>query len=114
MPVSDGYIEHVKDLLQDFPPLRVKRMFGGAGVYSGNLFFAILVDDELYLKADDLNRAHYEAQGLQPFTFTMKGGRSATMSYYPVPVDVLEDPDLLRDWVRMALHAAHRAKRAAH
>ncbi|MGF1612862.1 MAG: TfoX/Sxy family protein [Gammaproteobacteria bacterium] len=110
MPVSDKYINYVQDLLQDFAPLRVKRMFGGAGVYSGNLFFAIIADDELYLKVDHQNRTDYEAQGLQPFTYMMKGGKTATMSYYPLPADVLEDTDGLRDWVRKALAAAHRAK----
>ena len=113
MSVSDGYIEYVKELLQDFAPLRIKRMFGGAGVYSGNLFFAILADDELYLKVDDLDRADYEAQGLLPFTFKMKSGRRGTMSYYPVPADVQEDPDVLGDWVRKALDAARRGKRGA-
>lgn len=111
MPVSDEYIAYVKDLLREFTPLRVKRMFAGAGVYSGDLFFAIIVDDELYLKVDDENRADYEAHGLAPFTFARKGGKRATMSYYPVPAEVLEDAELLHDWVREALHAAYRAKR---
>ena len=42
MAVSEHYIEFIQDLLADFEPLRIKRMFGGAGVYSGDLFFAIL------------------------------------------------------------------------
>jgi TfoX/Sxy family transcriptional regulator of competence genes len=42
MSVSDGYIAYVRDLLAPFEPLRVKRMFGGAGIYSADLFFAIL------------------------------------------------------------------------
>ena len=42
MPVTDGYIEFVRDLLGSFEPLRVKRMFGGAGVYSADVFFAII------------------------------------------------------------------------
>jgi TfoX/Sxy family transcriptional regulator of competence genes len=47
MPVSEHYIAFVQDLLTDFEPLRIKRMFGGAGIYSGDLFFAILVEDAL-------------------------------------------------------------------
>jgi DNA transformation protein len=113
VPVSDHYIDYVKDRLQDFAPLRVKRMFEGAGVYSGGLFFAILVDDELYLKVDDENQADYQAQGLQPFTVTMNAGKTAAVSYYPVPAAVPEDADLLGDWVRKALDAASRAKCAA-
>ena len=32
MPVTDSYMEFVKELLAEFAPLRIKRMFGGAGV----------------------------------------------------------------------------------
>jgi len=69
MPVSAHYIEFIQDLLGDFEPLRIKRMFGGAGVYSGDLFFAILAEDTLYLKVDDGNRGGYEALGIQPFAY---------------------------------------------
>ena len=111
MPVTDSYMEFVKELLAEFAPLRIKRMFGGAGVYSGELFFAILVEDELYLKVDDVSRADYERRGLRPFTYEMKNGRTATMSYYPVPADVLEEVEELSRWVRGALEAAKRGKR---
>lgn len=111
MPVTDSYMGFVKELLAEFEPLRIKRMFGGAGVYSGELFFAILVEDELYLKVDDTTRRDYERHGLQPFTYEMKNGRTATMSYYPVPAEVLEDPDELPRWVGGALDAARRGKR---
>ena len=59
MPVSEHSIAFVQDLLADFAPLRIKRMFGGAGIYSADLFFAILAEDNLYLKVDDGNRAAY-------------------------------------------------------
>jgi DNA transformation protein len=114
MPVSAHYIEFIHDLLADFEPLRIKRMFGGAGVYSGDLFFAILAEDTLYLKVDDGNRREYEALGIQPFSYVRKDGRMATMSYYPVPAEILDNPDALAPWVRQAMDAAQRgaAKRA--
>jgi len=111
MPVSDEYIAFVKDLLADLGPLRVKRMFGGAGIYSGELFFAILADDVLYLKVDEANRADYEARRLKPFSYRMKNGRVATMSYYPLPAEVLEDPVELKEWALKAVEAAARSLR---
>lgn len=111
MAVSDDYIAYVLDLLNGLGPLRSKRMFGGAGVYCGELFFAILVDDELYLKVDDGNRGDFERLGIRPFTYEMKNGRTATMGYYPVPADVLEDPDSLAEWANKALEAARQSKR---
>ncbi len=109
MPVSAGYIDFVRDLLAHFEPLRIRRMFGGAGVYSGELFFAILVDDTLYLKVDDVTRADYEARGLSPFRYRSKQGKTMTMGYYPLPAEVLEDPEELRAWATRAVEAAERA-----
>ena len=111
MPVTDGYIEFVRDLLGSFEPLRVKRMFGGAGVYSADVFFAIVADDALYLKVDDRTRSGYESRGLRPFAYRMKNGRTATMSYYPVPPEVLDDPEALDTWAREAMEVAKRAAR---
>lgn len=108
MPVSEHYIEFIHDLLADFEPLRIKRMFGGAGVYSGELFFAILAEDTLYLKVDDGNRGGYEALGIQPFSYVKRDGRLATMSYYPVPSEILDSPDALAPWARQAIDAAQR------
>jgi DNA transformation protein len=114
MTVSNDYIAYVLDQLNGLGTLRVKRMFGGAGIYCDELFFAILVDDELYFKVDEHNRNDYERLSLKPFTFLMKKDRKATMSYYPVPVDVLEDSDRLAEWAGKALEAAQRVKRNSH
>jgi DNA transformation protein len=109
MRVSDDYIAYVRDLLRAFEPLTTRRMFGGVGVYSGERFFALLADDQLYLKADDGNRPDFEREGLAPFSYTRKDGRPATMSYYPPPAAAQDNPEALRPWVEGALAAAGRA-----
>jgi DNA transformation protein len=109
MPVSDEYQSHVRELLAPFEPLRLKRMFGGVGIYSDDLFFGILAEDQLYLKTDAVNRPDFERLGLQPFTHTRKDGRSIAMSYFPPPADALDDPEGLAVWVKSALSAARRA-----
>jgi DNA transformation protein len=107
MSVSDEFLEYVRDQLRDLGDLRVKRMFGGAGLYCGETFFSILVDDRLYLKVDDSSRGDYEVRGLAPFSYSRKDGRVMVMrSYCPVPADVLEDPAALVQWARKALNAA--------
>jgi DNA transformation protein len=108
MTVSEPYLAFAQDVLAPLAPLRIKRMFGGAGVYSGEVFFAILADDTLYLKADARSRDAYEARGLRPFTYTRKDGRAAHLSYYPLPADILEDPEALVAWAREAVAAAQR------
>ena len=83
-------------------------MFGGVGLYSGELFFALIADDTLYFKADESTRPEFEARGMGPFRpFGDEGG---TMQYYQVPEDLLEDPEALRPWAEKAVDVARRKK----
>lgn len=110
MAVSEDYVDYVRELLAWVTGLGSKRMFGGVGMSSEGVSFAVLIDDTLYLKADDRNRPMFEAGGAEIFSF-QRQGKTQTMSYWSVPGDVLEDPDLLRQWAETALDAAFRAKR---
>lgn len=113
MPVTDSFIEYAKDLFAPFGEISVRKMFGGAGVYCDGVFFAIIVDDEIFLKADDISRPEFEALGLEPFRFEMKDGRVESMSYYNPPEDIFDDADELKRWTDMALGAAYRARKPA-
>ena len=109
MAVSQGYQTFVLDQLRRvLPGVRAKRMFGGVGLYADELFFALIDDDVLYLKVDDETRHDFEQRGLGPFQPFGEG--SATMQYYPLPEDLLEDPEALRPWAESAVAVARRAK----
>ena len=112
MPVSASYAAFIEELLAPFGEIKIRKMFGGGGVYCDDLFFAIIGDDDLWLKVDDVTRAHFEAAGLEPFTFEMKDGRSASMSYYNAPEEIYDDHDALKEWATRALDAASRAAKA--
>ncbi len=107
MPVSADYQAFVLEQLGQVTPVRSRRMFGGLGVYAGDLFFALVDDDRLYLKVDDVTRPDFVAAGSGPFRPYGDGGEE--MSYYEVPADALEDVDELRGWVRKAIEVAGRA-----
>ena len=110
MAVSADYLTFVLDQLRRvLPDVRARRMFGGAGLYSGELIFALVDDDMLYFKVDGETRPDYEARGLRPFQPFGEG--TATMQYYPLPEDLLEDPEALRPWSEAAVAVARRAKR---
>jgi DNA transformation protein and related proteins len=104
MAVSPEYQAYVLEQLERVAPVRARRMFGGVGLYSEDLFFALLDDDRLYFKVDDTNRPDYEALGQQPFDPFKDGVR--LMQYYEVPADLIEDPDDLRPWLDKALAVA--------
>ena len=112
MPVTDSFVEFVLEQLDSLGPLTPKRMFGGVGLYAGDLFFALVADDVVYLKADDSTRGALEAAGarpFQPYPDRPRGG--GTMQYYSVPVAVLEDSDSLTAWAIRSVAVA-RAQRA--
>jgi DNA transformation protein len=109
--VTPEFGAFVLDQLARVPQLRSKRMFGGIGIYSGDAFFAILAADELFFKVDDSNRSAYQAAGSEPFRPV--ANRPVTMSYWRVPLEVLEDAGELATWALAAIRAAGNSAREA-
>jgi DNA transformation protein and related proteins len=104
-----GLVDHCLELLAPLGAVRAKRMFGGHGVYIDELFIAIVAFDRLYLKVDTVTKLHFEAAGCKPFVYDGKGS-PITMSYWTVPAEAMESPDLMQPWARLAIDAALRAR----
>src|ERR1700704_5199127 len=112
MPVSASFRTFVvEQLSRVLPQVRARSMFGGVGIYAGNVFFALIADDTLYFKVDDSNRADFESRGMSPFR--PYGDEGESMQYYEVPHDFLEDAEALRPWAERAraVAAAKKGKR---
>ncbi|HYO46476.1 MAG TPA: TfoX/Sxy family protein [Gemmatimonadota bacterium] len=104
--MSPEFRAFVEDQIGRVMPVRSRPMFGGLGLYSGDLFFAVVDDDVLYFKVDDVTRPRYEKRRMRPFNpmgTPMNG-------YWQVPAGVLEDVEELASWVREAVEVAGRAK----
>lgn len=108
MSVDPAFLEHVRDLLAGLGFIRVKRMFGGAGLYADEVFLAVAMDDVLYLKVDELNRAAFEAAGARPFSFEKSDGSVVDLSYWAIPEPAMDDPDEALRWARLAVEAGRR------
>jgi DNA transformation protein and related proteins len=102
-------IELCLELLAPLGQVRARRMFGGHGVYAGELFVAILSDEQLFLKTDDLTRPAFEAAGGLPFVYEARGRRVA-LSFWAPPPDALDSPHAMAPWGRLAVAAAGRAR----
>lgn len=106
--MGSAFVEHLKDVFATLGTIAVRPMFGGHGVYFQDVMFALVVDDTLYLKTDSGNVQHFETQGLGPFEYTGKDGRTVRMSYHRAPESVLEDPASAVVWARRSIDAAQR------
>lgn len=105
--MSDEFVDYVIELLGPFGTVRTRRMFGGYGVYLDGLMFAIVAQDTLYLKADEMNRVEFEQAGCEIFGYTRKGKR-ATLNFFRAPDDAMETPQRMLPWARTAYAAALR------
>jgi DNA transformation protein len=105
-------VSYLPDVFRLLGEIRTRRMFGGHGVYLDELFFAIVSDEVLYLKADAETVPQFRELGLAPFEY-VKDGRVTQLGYYAAPAEVLEDADAARHWGQMAIDAALRAAQRA-
>lgn len=113
MPVTDSFVAFVVEQLDAIGPITPRRMFGGVGLYAGDLFFALLAGDVLYLKADDSTRGALVSAGARPFQpYPNRPRGRGTMQYYSVPAAVLEDADVLIAWATQSVAIA-RSQRAS-
>lgn len=111
MAIDDDLKSLIEELLAPLGPVAIKRMFGGGGVFLDGLMFGLVIEGVLYLKADDGNRADFEAEGLTPFRYTKATGTTTVMSYWQAPERLLDEPDEMRDWARKAHAAARRSRK---
>ncbi len=107
MSVSDNYRTYIVDQLAAVPSVSTRRMFGGIGVYSGELFFALIDDDVLFFKVDDSNREDYVSRKMKAF---MPFPGQPSLGYFQVPEDVIEEAEELTRWARRAIEVAANKK----
>jgi DNA transformation protein len=111
MASSKEFIEFLHEVFESFGPIQAKRMFGGYGIYHDGLMFGLVIDNQLYLKSDAENLAFFEAQGLGPFIYNMKG-KAVQLSYHQAPETMLDERELAAQWARRSWDAALRAQAA--
>jgi DNA transformation protein len=91
--------EFIRDLFAPFGPVTVKRLFGGAGISSDGLTFALVFDGAIFLKVDDDSIPDFEREGSRPFVYTRAKSKGrvgkASMSYWRLPERLYDDPDEL-------------------
>ena len=103
MPGHSQFVSNVLSICGPLGDVTAKRMFGGYGLFlDGRMFALVSRDEELFLKADELNKAAFIERGSTSY------GR---MPYYSAPEEALDGWDEMAPWAEGAVEAAKRAKK---
>ena len=108
MAADAGLIDWVSEAMAPLGSVTSRRMMGGATLYCDGTVFAIAARDALWIKADVMSDAEWDAASCERFTAAM-GERVATMNYRRAPDECLDDADALRRWGALGLAAGLRA-----
>ena len=108
MVASDAFAEFLREQLAPLGPITFRRMFGKSGVFCDGVMLAMVTENTLYLRVDDLNRETFsEAAAYPPLNYAKKGS-SINLAFWRVPDRLFDEPEELVVWARAALAAAHR------
>ena len=117
MALGKEFQDHLRDHFSGLGDVRIRRMFGGAGLYLGDACFAIVLDeDRVMMRGDDTLGPDFEAAGATRWVYQRAEKAPVAMPYWSLPEDAIDDPDLAVAWARRALvpaEAAAAEKRAA-
>jgi DNA transformation protein len=114
MNENSSFVENVLEQLGGDVTISTRRMFGGVGIYRSGVMFALVLDERLYFKVNSANKIDYQEAGSTPFIYERyaknKSPKNIEMSYWEVPVHILEDRDLLFRWMVKSHEAALQTK----
>ena len=109
MAVPEEYIDYIMDQLKAVGDVSPRKMFGGVGIFKQGKMFGMLNSKGAFLlKVDDSNIQDYISRGMSPFTHDKN--KTSKMPYYEVPLEVIEDPEQLKDWSEKSIEIALRSK----
>lgn len=92
---NDGFKDFIVDQLAALRGLTCRAMFGGYGLYQRAIFFGIIHRGRLYFKVTTATVPRYKKHGMKPFR---PNAKQTLRSFYEVPVDVIEDAEVLTEW----------------
>lgn len=107
----DAAIAQARELFDGLGNVSHRKMFGGAGLYCDGLIFALIVDEEIMLKATGGFAEELNAQGAHPFTYARGKHKPTQMPYWSLPDSALDDPDEAVELARRALECFRAAKK---
>lgn len=100
----------IEEMFETLGPVKIRRMFGGKGIYFEGTILALEVGGEILLKGDAETAPEFEGAGSRQWAYDGKG-KPVKMPYWSIPESAFDDADEMAGWVRLAYAAALRSKK---
>ena len=94
--------EDIQNRLSKLGDIRIKKMFGGHGIFDEDKMFALIDSTgRVFFKVDDTTRSRFDEAGSE---------KHARMPYFSVPEDVLKEDHLLEEWANISIKISKSGK----
>jgi len=112
MNLPQECLNAVETFFSDFEKIRIRDMFDGVGIYSGQDLFALVSRGNLFLKVDDTLKNELSEYGGENYSWTNPDtGKAIEMSYVSVPKPMLNGAEEAINFARSSLKVAIQARR---
>jgi DNA transformation protein and related proteins len=102
---DESFKDFIVDQLSAMDGVEARRMFGGHGLYQDETFFGIVHKGKLFFKIDESTVGAYRKRKMESFR---PNGKQTLKSYYQVPMEIIEDADVLREWAVKAVQCQEK------
>ncbi|CAK1730194.1 TfoX/Sxy family DNA transformation protein [Vibrio crassostreae] len=96
-------------LFQSLGKIKSRSMFGGFGLFADDTMFALVVNDQLHIRADRGTTKQFEQQGFQPYVYKKRGFPVVT-KYFALPEGLWQDQEKILQLATTSLGFAKEEK----
>ncbi len=97
-------------LFEPLGEIKSRSMFGGFGLFADETMFALVVNNQLHIRADQQTSSDFETQGLKPYVYKKRGFPVVT-KYYAISNDLWESSERLIEVAKQSLEQAKLEKK---
>ncbi len=96
-------------LFEQFGSVKSRSMFGGFGIFIDDAMFALVVNNQLHIRADDQSAKKYQQQGYEPYVYKKRGFPVVT-KYFALPENFWDTPEEIISKAKIALDHAKQER----
>lgn len=96
-------------LFERFGKVKSRSMFGGFGIFVNETMFALVVNNSLHIRANEITTSQYKLAGYEPYVYKKRGFPVVT-KYFALPDEMWDDTEQILSIAEAALNYASNEK----